>query len=376
MSHPSSAPALQLLLSVLIALGLGACGSSDAEVSDTPAPRPVEWVPVQAWSGRDAPVYVGRLRDGQLSQLAFEVTGTVSDMRVDIGSEVSKGDLLARLNPRLYDLDVRRAESDIRAAEADLADAEADYERKAALRGTGAIAGSVVDAALARRDSARSTLDGLNAQLGRASKSRRDAELRAPEAGRVVRRLVEPGATVAAGQAVLEVTSEDAPLEAVVEVSERDVGRVEVGDTLRVDVSALRTGFDATVKEVGATASDALGFPVVLSMPDEESLRAGMGVTLELRTDARRVDTDTAGLRLVPLPAVLTDENGGRYVFVISDKLTAEPVSVDVREVTDSGYVLSDGPPLGAKVIARGAVQARAGEPLDPLDPNTRRYPE
>ena len=361
--------ALSLCVSVSV---LSAC-SSEPEAADKP-PRPVVTERALSYSGDARGSYTGRLRNAEVSQIGFEVTGTVTRMLVDLGDRFERGDVLAELDARQYDLEIERRRGAIRQAEADLADAEVDYERKRGLEGTGAIAGSVIDAALARRDAALSNLDSLNASLGQAQKDRRDAVLRADFDGRVVRRLVEPGQTMAGGAGVLEVAADDASLEAVFNISETDLSEIELDQIYPVTVTAIGATYDGRVVEISDTGSSSLSFPVVLDIPSDGGARAGMGAVLSLA----REDVPQASLDLVVLPAtaVQTRPDGSSYVVTVAGDGTARFRNVETDRLTDEGWLLRSGVRPGESIVSRGAVQLREGQAVSPIDQTQRRFPE
>lgn len=349
--------------SLVALLGVAACNSGE-EPAERP-PRPVQWVEAQAWNGERGSVYVGRAEFAESPVLAFEVGGTILDMNRERGERFARGDILARLDSRTYDLDVEARDAAIAQARATLANAEIDYQRKAALRGTGAVAGSVIDAAQAARDGARQTVRELEAARGVALKRRGDTVLRAPFAGSVVSRLVEPGRTVSSGQGVFETSADDAPVQAVFLVSETDVMGLAVGDTHRLSLPTTGDTLEATVAEIGTTADASLAFPVAFDLPEDSGVRPGMTVRLSLSGPV-----EASGV-LLPLPAVQT--RPGRDFVARLDGETVRFVDVDVVSLRDDGAVVRGVDP-GTRIVSRGTAQLRDGQTVVPLDPGTRRY--
>jgi len=371
---PFTAPPLRpkgLYLTVVSALVLSACSEGEPNVASEPVKRPVEYTFVQPYTPSTRAVYVGQLQNAQTSTLSFEVPGTIASMTVDLGDEFESGDTLATLDTRNFNLDIERRESAIVQAQAELTDAEQDFARKNALRGTGAISGAAIDAAKARRDSAQSVLNGLKTALDQASKAKSDTRLRAPFAGTVLSRISEPGQTLSAGQAVLSVSENGQSLEAGISLTQGDVQTISRGDILPVTVTAMKRTVPATVTEISTSANSSLAFPIVLSLEDSQGLRAGMGIEVSLGRkggDKSRVT--------VPLTAVQIDSSGQHFVYTLDGNDAAQQSVVSIERVSDTAYVLSSGPSAGTRIISRGAVQVKPGEPLKLLDPDTRRFPE
>jgi len=360
-----------LHLTAASALALSACGNDEGEAGAEPVERPVEFTVVQPYEPSASAVYVGQLQNAQTSMLSFEVPGTIATMVVELGDEFEAGQTLATLDGRNFDLDIERREAEMVQAQAELTDAEQDYARKNALRGTGAVAGAAIDGAKARRDSAASALNGLNTALAQAEKAESDTRLRAPFAGTVLSRAAQPGQTLSAGQPVLSVSENGQNLEALISLTQQDLQTLSRGDSLPVRVTALGRSVAATVTEISTSANSSLAFPVVLALETSEGLRAGMGVEVALGRGDGEI-----GRVMVPLPAVQIDNSGQHFVYTLDSSDAAQRTPVTISRIVDTGYVLSSGPPIGTRVISRGAVQVKLGEPLKLLDPDTRRFPE
>lgn len=137
--------------------------------------------------------------------LSTRLMGAVTDVRVHEGDRVREGDLLARIDAR--DLAAQEAQAEARIAEAEAVrrDAAANAERFRALYADSAatkVQLEAVETGLARADAGLETARAARAQLGAV---RAYAEIRAPFAGVVTRRSVDPGSFVAPGTPIVEV---------------------------------------------------------------------------------------------------------------------------------------------------------------------------
>lgn len=137
--------------------------------------------------------------------LSTRLMGAVTEVRVHEGDRVRQGELLARIDAR--DLSAQEAQADARIAEAEAVhrDAAANAERFRALYADSAATKMQLDAietGLARAEAGLATARAARAQLGAV---RAYAEIRAPFAGVVTRRAVDPGSFVAPGTPVVEV---------------------------------------------------------------------------------------------------------------------------------------------------------------------------
>jgi HlyD family secretion protein len=276
-------------------------------------------------------------------QVGSQVSGTIKELKADFNSPVKKGQLIARIDPDLFETKLAQAQADLQnaqaaalnaqasvaRAEADVANAHANGVRaevqvrdarvkrdsRVQLFQEGGIsqeerdtAQTTFDAAVASSEAAvashrsaqaqveaaRAQLEAAQAQVGqkRAAVAQAQVDLdhtfiRAPVDGTVMSRNVDVGQTVAATlQApVLYTLAEDlANMELHVDVDEADVGRVKEGQpaTFTVDAYPNRI-FQARIAQVrygSKTVSGVVTYETVLSLDNADlSLRPGMTAT-------------------------------------------------------------------------------------------------
>jgi RND family efflux transporter MFP subunit len=176
---------------------------------------------------------------------------------------------------------------------------------------------------------------------------RRDfAQLRAPDAGVISRRLVQPGQVVAAGTQLLGLIRQGR-LEWRPELAEADLARVEIGDraTLRDPtgkpvsgrVRAVSPGVD-TDKRTGTAYVD---------LPEPAGLKAGAYVE-------GRVLTDRSPGLVVPAAAVVV-RDGYPYVFTVDAQSKARRVRVRTGERVGDQTEVLEGLAAGDRVVVQGA---------------------
>jgi RND family efflux transporter MFP subunit len=153
------------------------------------------------------------------SDLSFRVAGQVTERRVDVGSRVARGDVLATLDPKMQDADVNGASAAVRAAEARLRQVASNFERQKALLEQGFTSRRDYDQADQNRRSAEAMLDSARAQLGSARDQLAQTVLIAPAEGTITARHIEAGQVVQASQPAFTF-AQDGPRDAVVHVQE------------------------------------------------------------------------------------------------------------------------------------------------------------
>jgi HlyD family secretion protein len=269
----------------------------------------------------------GRLQGINTVEVGAEVTGRVLAVLVDYNDKVSKGQLLAEIDPELLRAAVEESRAQVLAAESAIATADANRVEadQALARARGQLAYGLVaeqeveaaEAAAARAKAGRASARA-NAALARASLKSALSRLEktkifAPTAGVVLARLIEPGQTVTAGfqTPVLFKLAEDlAKLQLRVDVDEADVGRVGEGMQGHFTVDAYPgREFPSRILSLRndpQTRQNVVTYEAVLSVEnDSRALRPGMTATATIisETVGAALVIPNAALRFTPPPS-------------------------------------------------------------------------
>jgi RND family efflux transporter MFP subunit len=137
--------------------------------------------------------------------VSAQISGVLTQLTVDAGDRVRRGQLLARIDTREADAQVATAGAQVARAEAALAQAQLEYDRTKSLVAQNFVSQAALDKAEADLKSARAALDAARAGTTQAVTGRSFAELRAPIDGVVSRRLMELGELATPGRGVVEI---------------------------------------------------------------------------------------------------------------------------------------------------------------------------
>jgi RND family efflux transporter MFP subunit len=334
------------LLPLLLCLSLAACSGDEVTPAAAPSLSVSVATPVQQALPRRITAS-GSVAAWEQMSLGVELSGQrVSQVRVEVGDTVAAGQPLLELDRRSLQMAVTQAEAALAQAEANLTVARANARRGERLKREQLIAASEADqlisgelVAQAQRQTAQAQLDSARLQLGFAT-------LRAPDAGVISQRLVQPGQVVAAGSELLSLIR-DGRLEWRAELPERDLIRVTPGVPvqLRGPDGALVAG---TVRAVSpALDAQSRTGVVYVDLPEPGALRAGMYAQGDL-------ELGSAPARTVPDTAVV-ERDGYRYVFVLGqgDVVARRRVELGAR---DAGVVeVLEGLQADDSVVVQGA---------------------
>lgn len=281
--------------------------------------------------------------------LAFKVAGQVLDLPVPTGNYVTKGTLLAELNPRDIELQVAADRSAFEQARSQFARMQRLLEHQA-------VSQQEFEAARTRYTQAQSVYENSLDML-------KDTKLRAPFASVVERKYVDSYERVQAGQAIIRVVN---PRSTTVQFTLSEQGlRWLTSDSTHFSVTFENyrgVVFDAVLKEYVKTSSDASGFPVSLRLTDVDTARYRIAPGMSCIVSMRVADSVPDAVSL-PVTAIYAPAEGGDYVWVIGDDNRVSLRAVELGELfgRDRVTVLRGVEP-GDRVVTAGVYRLREGD--------------
>ena len=129
------------------------------EKAAVPDIRPVRTVTVEPREGGDTVSLTGEIQPRYQADIGFRVNGKILQRRVDVGTQVKKGDLLAKLDPQQYRQDFEVAKAEVATAEAEVTRAEAQEWRQRELLKNGNTTRVQYDESLKTFKTAQAQLD-------------------------------------------------------------------------------------------------------------------------------------------------------------------------------------------------------------------------
>src|SRR5437867_609963 len=319
-------------------------------------------------------------------QVGTYVSGPIQALYADFNTPVRRGQLLAKIDPRPFQVKVDAATADLANARArlekdraDLALKDLTLRRTRDLRGSGIVSESDFDLAVSQERQARAQIELDAAEIRTAEAKIQEAEVNlaytditSPVDGVVVARNVDVGQTVAATfqTPTLFLVAEDlTKMQVSASVSESDIGPVAAGQEVSFSVDAYpATTFAGRVEQVRnapLTVQNVVTYDVVVSVDNRDLLlKPGMTANVTIAT-ATRPDTlrvSTSALRFRPpaegdggaaaaqAPAELSDRHGAR-VWVLDGSGRPRAVGVRTGIADDRFTEIIDGLDAGEPVI-------------------------
>mgnify|MGYP001086302794 CR=1 FL=1 len=181
---------------------------------------------------------IGTLNPYEEVIVSAEVDGILKEVRVDEGTVVSKGEVLAAIDDTDYSLEVKRAEATLKQAEATLANTRLEYQRKESLHKEELVTKQQFDDVSTRLSLAEAELDRLKAALSLTKEKLRKTKVCSPLSGVVKEKKVSAGDYVKNGTNLFVIIQNN-PIKLGFTVTEKDVGKLRKGQDVFLKVDAF-----------------------------------------------------------------------------------------------------------------------------------------
>jgi RND family efflux transporter MFP subunit len=260
--------------------------------------------------------------------VSAKIQGRLAELRVEEGSRVREGDLIARLESRDYEAQVYRATASVERAQADLAETERQARVARGLTAEKVMAQDSLDAADSRVRIAQAQLGQARADLGYAQAQLANTRILAPFTGVVVKKMAEVGESVApippgvnlstSSGAVVALADLDT-LETEVDVSESNVARLGPEQPAEVTVEAFPDKkYRAVLRQIIPTAdrTKATVQVKVTLLEKDPQLRPEMSAKVQFleRQKAESAEPSAVAAPVISAPAAAIVQRDGRAV--------------------------------------------------------------
>ena len=302
-----------------------------------------------------------------------KASGEILEMPVQTGDEVKKGQLLARIDPRIPQSNLAQAQASLDVAKAQFDNATAQLKRSEALYQSQSITQAGYDSSQLGAATARSAVVTAQANLQTAKDAMADTRVGSPVTGMVLELsavlgtvISSPTNDVAGGTVILKIANLDT-VQVSALVDETDVGKIQPGMTVTITVDAFpnRT-FNGKVLKIEPQAQvtqNVTMFPVQVNIVNPEHvLKPGMNTEVQIHTGQRQgvlavpnaalrtprdiasaarvlgLDSLTVQRQVATPPATDSITAGGRYVVFASRTGQIVPVPITTG-LTDQDFI-------------------------------------
>ena len=362
---------MPLVPMLLLALLVQGCG--DEKVVPEPRIPLVKAIQVRSAANATGQSYPGKAAAAREANLSFRISGPLIEFPVKVGDETGKGDLLARIDPHDFEVQLNNAQGQLDRALAAMKLAEMEYERVKRIhqRDSGAVSQSMLDQNREAYNQAKAQLGSLQASVTAARDALGYTMLRAPFTGTVVATFAENYEDVQAKKPVVRLL-DISNIEFKVDIPESTIGLIPWEEKARVrfDVYPARE-LNARIKEIGREASRTTRtYPITLIMEQPGDFMIHPGMAGRARFENHFGNDTASGSVEIPLSAIFKGSAGTDCIWVIDGKTqTVTLRKVRIGALTQDGVTVPEGLKPGEWVVAAGVHSLSEGEPVRILSP-------
>src|SRR6516164_6424999 len=346
-------------LFVLLA-NLAACKKQEAAAPQEV--RPVRTVTVEPKEAGETLSLTGEIQPRYQADLGFRVNGKILERPADVGTQVKKGDLLARLDPQQYRQEFEVAKAEVAAALAEVTRSQAQEYRQRELLKNGNTTRVQYDQALKTFKTAQAQLDSAQARQVQASENLGYTELKADNDGVITTIGADPGQVVSAGQMVVRL-AQPGEREGVFNIAEGAFKNRPTDPTVAVHlVSNPEIETAGKVRYVSPQADPATRtYTVRVSLPDAPpQMRLGANVVGTVTLDQGQT---------VSIPgSALFQKDGKPAVWLVEKDSTVQLKPITVQRYQGDSLVVGDGLAPGAVVVTAGVQRLLPGQKVALMD--------
>lgn len=285
--------------------------------------------------------------------------GKVVSVLVEAGQWVGAGQTLAVIDRSVQTQEAAQLAAQIDVARADARLAQQELDRAQALVGRGFVSKADVERRVATRDAALARVRVAQANLGQSRARIGRLDVRAPAAGLVLTRTVEPGQIVGPGSGALFRIARGGQFEMMARLPEADLSRLNAGIQAEVTPVGSAKTYQGSIWQVSPVIDPATRQGVArIAVPYDRDLRPGGFATASIRSGS--VDAP-----MLPESAVLNDSQGS-YVYIVDKDNAVRRRAVKVGSVTDAGVVVAEGLNGTERVVLSAGPFLTEGEKIRP----------
>lgn len=286
--------------------------------------------------------------------------GRVTAVLVQPGQWVGAGQILATVDRSVQSQTANNLSAQIAVARADAKLAQSNVDRAQALVGRGFISKAELETKIATRDAAVARVRVAEAALAQQKAANGRLDIRAPAAGLVLTRSVEPGQIVSAGSGALFRMAKGGELELRAELSESDIQSLNVGARAQVTPVGSTQVFNGSVWQISPVIDPTTRRGIArIAIAYDKALRPGGFASASIYGGANT-------LPVLPNSAIQTDANGN-FVYVVGKDDKVERRAIKTGEVSDRGVSVVSGLTGSERVVLSAGAFLNPGQKVKPI---------
>ncbi len=353
---------------VLLVLSLLAGCGNDAPLEQEDPVKPVKYAEVLASGGEYSRTLNGTTQSAEVVQLSFRVSGQIEMLEARVGQEVTKGDLLARLDQGDIRLSHEKALSSLRGSEIQLDTERSSLERVKQLYQANNASLSDYEAAKNSYAASAANYESAQRNLQLEASKFEHSVIEVPSSGVIASVNAKVGEFAQAGSAVFVLNSGTGEIEVKLGMPERYIAQVSQNDSVTITLNSMAgRSFSGTVSEVGFSAEGST-YPVTVTVESAPAdIRPGMPAEIKFTFGEKGGATKL----FVPFKSVSEDTRGTFVIKLDSAETgiyTAKKTYVKVGDLLPRGFEVYEGLSDGDLVGTAGLKSLFDGRRVSLLD--------
>lgn len=360
---------------------LAACDDAgDGSQAAAPRARPAMPVSIIVATAEDIPIVnelPGRIAPTEIAEVRPRVSGLLVERVFEQGAMVNAGDVLYRIDPAPFQVQVDSAKATLARAQAVQKQARLEADRQKELRSRKVSSAQMLDNAIAALAQADADVASARAGLAAAELDLQYTKVKAPLSGRIGRALVTEGALIA--------TTSEEPLAIIRKLDPVYADFTQSAKQLRALRTGIKTG-NVSLSEDGAATvrlnfDDGAAYTLTGRLLLQESTVDSETGQITLRGEFPNPDYSLLpgmyvrvrieqGIRhnavALPQQAIQRDTAGRARVYIVKEDRTLELRNVDLGNTTGSRWIVERGVAVGEQVVVEGFQKVGPGAPVAP----------
>lgn len=303
-----------------LSLSLNACQKQKEQVTEAPkSDQKIELIQqdiIQAKQGEavSRAAFSGTIRAVNQSTIQAQVTATASAVNVQVGQNVSQGQILVQLNNQDNASRLAQARANLASAQAQAQQANNMVQRKKRLYNQGFISKVEYEQSQVDYTAQLETVKAQQANVDIAVKADRDGLIRSPLSGIITKRQVEPGQTVAAGQTLFDIV-DPSRLEIQASLPAEQQSALKLGNKVEYTIQGNPAKLSASLTRVSPIADPTSRQIEFFARPNETINSLSIGAFVE----GFILGSNAVQGQQIPLDTIQDSQNKA-YVWVVRDK--------------------------------------------------------
>jgi membrane fusion protein, multidrug efflux system len=345
---------------------LASCGTKNNQQRQGPPPAvPVTVAEVTSTNAVYYDQYPGTINALDQINLTPQVTGYITGIYFKDAQHVKKGQLLYSIDAQIYKANYNQAVADLQVQEANLVKAEQDSVRYNELAKHDAIAKQQVDYANATLEATEKQVAAAKANVASLKSNLQFTDIYSPLTGTIGISQVKNGASVVAGQTVLNTVSTNNPIAVDFTVDQKNIYRFselqQDKKVLKDSVFTIAFGdevypYPGTISFIDRAVDPQTGTIKVrlIFQNDKDMLKPGMNTTVRVKNTASKNAT------IIPHIAV-AEQLSELFVYVVGDSSKVHQQQVELGAEIGDSVIVKEGLKPGQKIVVQGVQNLHEG---------------